>query len=246
MAEETLKAPEKKEAQRQLRPEDLLIGGGSGAGNPALRPPQPKYESGIVERTREEHYFRGLAATIEGSYDEAVSFFTKSIELGKKDSDAYYNRGFAKQKMGDFKGAKADYEECVRIGDSNGMARNNMGIISEEAGDFDKALEYFNAAISADAENPAFRINKANACINLGKAEEAMKEYGEAERLDPENMDVYYNRAEAKRKIWCDKQGNIADPEKNKSILADLEKYMDLNPFDAETAANLRALKRRV
>ncbi len=62
------------------------------------------------------HYNKGYVHLVyKEEYAEAVSAFSRAIEIDNEYTDAYYNRGFAYELMGDLAGARKDYERVLRM-----------------------------------------------------------------------------------------------------------------------------------
>ncbi len=48
-------------------------------------------------------------------FEAAVKFFSKSISLDPKYTDAYFNRGYSYELMGDFINARKDYQKALEL-----------------------------------------------------------------------------------------------------------------------------------
>jgi tetratricopeptide (TPR) repeat protein len=70
----------------------------------------------------------GEDALLSGRYQEAVTAFTRSIEVGE-DSKAYYNRGIAYRRLGNDKAALADYTRAAALAPGFADAYNNRATI---------------------------------------------------------------------------------------------------------------------
>ena len=65
------------------------------------------------------YYNRGLAKQKIGDFNEAISDYTKAIEIDISYRDAFINRSVAKESLGDIKGACLDARKSVNLGFQN-------------------------------------------------------------------------------------------------------------------------------
>ncbi len=61
------------------------------------------------------HFLAGLALCELGDYTQAVTQFTRAIELDGKQAEFYVCRGSALDKLGDAAGARADFEQAIQL-----------------------------------------------------------------------------------------------------------------------------------
>lgn len=61
------------------------------------------------------HFLAGLALCELGDYTQAVTQFTRAIELDGKQAEFYVCRGNALDKLGDVAGARADFEQAIQL-----------------------------------------------------------------------------------------------------------------------------------
>jgi tetratricopeptide (TPR) repeat protein len=73
--------------------------------------------AGIGARPQEPqtHFLAGLALVELGDYSQAVTQFTRAIELDGKQAEFYICRGSALDKLGDAAGARADYDQAIQL-----------------------------------------------------------------------------------------------------------------------------------
>ncbi len=92
-----------------------------------------------IESEAAIHLFKGVAYVLKGKYDEAISDFTKAIEINPKFADAYFSRGAAFGIKCQHDQAISDYNKAIEINPKYAKAYNNRGIIHINKGNKEKA-----------------------------------------------------------------------------------------------------------
>ena len=102
-------------------------------------------------------YQKGASYLKQNKLDEAISEFSKAIELNPRSDKAFYDRGRAYSAKGDFGNALVDYSQAININSPESIqsAYNNRGLVYEAKGDLDKALEDYTKGIET-MPNPMF------------------------------------------------------------------------------------------
>ncbi len=141
---------------------------------------------------------RGDQGRRRGDYEDALKFYTKSLEINKdlgipKQIASSYNN------IGIVHGIQANYDECKKYilksleiyeqeNDVQGMANafNNLGNIHYYQGDYKSAIEYWISSLKAK-EEAGEKIGMANTLNNIGNIYLDLKDY--------ENSISYYQRS---------------------------------------------------
>jgi len=71
--------------------------------------------SSVYAETADEYYNRGLAQSRQGNLPEAISDYTKAIEIKPDYAEAYYNRGLAYGRQGNHPQAISEYTKAIEI-----------------------------------------------------------------------------------------------------------------------------------
>ena len=97
---------------------------------------------------------RGLRNLNQGNYQKALEFFTKAIDIYKRDPAGYYNRGLANEELGNYKEAIDDYKKSMTMDGKMYKANtnNNIGYSYIQLEDFDNALINLNKAINIKSD----------------------------------------------------------------------------------------------
>ena len=127
-------------------------------------------------------------------YDDAITHYTKAIDLKYDLIEAYNNRGNAYYGIGDFSAAIDDFNKAIELDPEDAGAYNNRGNAYRNKGDFSAAIDDFNKAIELDPEDTRFYNNRGNVYYGIGDFPAAIDDYNKAVDLDPENAGAYNNR----------------------------------------------------
>ena len=90
-------------------------------------PGQKYFEEGINYRDQEK-------------WDEAITAYTKAIELDPEFAAAYNNRGYAYFRKADIEAALADFTKAIELEPKQTAPYENRAWTYINAGDYDKAL----------------------------------------------------------------------------------------------------------
>gem|GEM_PF-6358337 len=148
-------------------------------------------------KTAEEFFKEAGKALMSGEYAEAVTGYTKAIELNPDFADAYCNRGGVYAAQGNHDQAIADFTKAIEFIPDFAPAYVNRGNSYNARGDFDLAIEDLNKAIELNYNGPAVYYNRG--CSYSGKEEFdlAVEDYTKTVELNPDHGKAYCNRAAA-------------------------------------------------
>ena len=91
----------------------------------------------VYAETVEEYFNRGLTHGKQGNFLQAISDFTKAIEIYPKDAEAYYNRGLAYDQQSNFTQATFDFTKAIEINPNDAEAYYNRGLAHYEKKEYD-------------------------------------------------------------------------------------------------------------
>lgn len=171
------------------------------------------------EQTPESFYQKGNVYRRSGKYEDAITAYTKAIELQPEYSAAYNNRGLSYKNLGKYAEAIEDYTTAIRINPNYAIAYNNRGLVNKTIGKYDEAIADYEKAIEL---NP----NYSTAYNNLGAAYNSLEQYGiaiaylnRALELNPEYAIAYNNRGYGYKGL-----------EEYEKAIADYTKAIEFNP----------------
>lgn len=120
---------------------------------------------------------RGNARARQGKFAEAVSDYSRAIDLAPGEPDPYLNRGASYEALGRLEDAFSDYSSVLAINQRDPAAWNNRGNVLLAMGRYAEARTSFEAALKlAPAQSYAFpALQLAIAEHELGNDDRALK-----------------------------------------------------------------------
>ncbi|MGB7520585.1 MAG: tetratricopeptide repeat-containing serine protease family protein [Spirulinaceae cyanobacterium] len=165
-------------------PIDIYQGLSSIGGTPQLPPEEPKNSPiGDVPRDAVALLNKGYRQEVLGNYDEAISDFTRAIEIAPNYANAYNNRGATQGKLGNHEEAIADFNRAIELNPDFAEAYYGRGVEKSELGDYDEAIPDFSRAIELNPNDGYAYLKLALAYEALNNQEQALINYREAAKL---------------------------------------------------------------
>ncbi len=87
---------------------------------------------------------RGVVYFEKGQYDDAISDYTKALEINPRYAVAFNNRGNAYQGKGQYDQAISDYNKALEINPRFALAYYNRGLAYARKGQHDQAISDYN------------------------------------------------------------------------------------------------------
>jgi tetratricopeptide (TPR) repeat protein len=139
----------------------------------------------------------GLAKNDQGEYQEAITFYEKSLEIYKKTlppnhpnlGGTYSNIGNVYNNMGDYPKARSSHEKALAISQQSlpsnhpdlGGSYNNIGVVYYNMGDYPKALSYYEKALEIKQQSlPSNHPDLGASYNNIGIVYDNMGDYPKA------------------------------------------------------------------
>ena len=161
-------------------------------------------------------YARAATLLKQGSYAEAIPYFTQAIAR-KPEYRSYFGRAGAYQHMEKLDQAIADYTQAIRLNPAVGMPYHERAVCLARLGRDDQAFGDYNKAIEL---SPDYALSwNGRGVIELRRKayENAVADFNQAIKLNPELEQAYRNRASGKRALG-DKAGAEADLSQAKTL----------------------------
>jgi tetratricopeptide (TPR) repeat protein len=183
--------------------------------------------SGCPRNQDAVHVNRGNDYAEKGQYDQAISEYTKAIELNPRFADAYYNRGNAYHDKGLYDHAIRDYTRAIEIDPEHASAYFNRGNMFHDAGQYHIAISDYTKSIEIRPREDKTYLNRGLAFEQNGQHDMAMFDYNMAIELNPKFPAPYYNRGI----IYAEKG-------RHDKAISDFNKAIELDPGFAEAYNN--------
>ncbi len=129
---------------------------------------------------------RGTTLFQEGDYDNAISQFTKAIELKPDYAGNYLARGFCYTNKGDHDRAMADFTKAIELKPAYAAAYLARADVYREKRDYDCAITDFTRSIEYESDDPMAFVARGYTYQLRGDYEKARDDYQKALALNPE------------------------------------------------------------
>jgi tetratricopeptide (TPR) repeat protein len=127
-----------------------------------------------------------------GKVSDAVSYFSKAIDLNPKLAKAYSSRGAEFLSMGQHAKAIPDLDKAIELDPKSAEAYFNQAMLYAASKQDAKALSNFNKAIELKPIFPAAYKSRGNAYLKAGRNPEALSDFAKAIELNPKDAAAYF------------------------------------------------------
>ncbi len=167
----------------------------------------------------DDFFLRGNEYYEKGLYDEAITDYTKALEINPNHTSALFYRGTTYLKRSRYDEAIADYTKALEIKPNHSMALNNRAAAYDDKKMYDEAIVDYTKALEIDPDYADAWNNRGVSYNNKGLYDKAIADYTKALKIDPNHVSAWYNRGLAyKKKKLYDK------------AIADYTKALEINP----------------
>jgi len=151
--------------------------------------------------TAQEAYRRGVVEEERLQYDQAVSSFTRAIQLDPKNDSALLHRGRMYFELGNFKLAVEDLTASLTIQPNNARAYDLRAQANRAQKSYDHAIADWREAALRDPRNALhYLLSQATVEEDRGNLPQALEIYDQASRQDPGSAEVRLRRAATLKK----------------------------------------------
>jgi serine/threonine protein kinase/Flp pilus assembly protein TadD len=164
-------------------------------------------------------YSIGRALRDKGSFAEAITEFTKAIELKPDHRDAFWGRAYCYSELGQPKSALADCSKVIELHPKLAVAWSSRSVAYTNLGQYDKALADCSKAIELDPKFALGWRNRGTVYANLRQYDKVIADSSKAIELDPKLAVAWNDRS------WA--YANLGQYDK---ALADSSKAVELDP----------------
>lgn len=144
-----------------------------------------------------------LAKTLNGQrkYEQAILYFTKSIEIDSLDPATFTDRGLSYAYNGDNENAIQDFYHVLKldsIGSQAQAAYYWLGRIASSEMDNEKAIEFYTKLLNLAPSDAEGYFLRGTAKSNLMDSQGAIADFDLAIKFNPNYMEAYANRGVSK------------------------------------------------
>ena len=137
------------------------------------------------------YYNRGLLNGKIGNYKNAISDFSKAIELTDY-YKAYVGRGNSYLMLKDYSKAFSDAEKANSLNKNNPRTLFLLANCYDDLNQFEKAILYYNEAIDLNTENPSYYLRRAIVYGKMQQFQLCLKDLDICTELDKNYAEAYY------------------------------------------------------
>jgi tetratricopeptide (TPR) repeat protein len=176
---------------RQGRPQEALALCRAGLTHLSdhLRPDQHRLHRSVLLYNIAQVY------AARGPYEDAIVYFTATIDMDPNYAEYYAERGNVYVKMDRLDDAVHDYLRAIELCPGYAEAWTNVGQCYRAQGRMHEAVEAYSSALDLDPTVTLSLIGRAEAYAALGQPEEALADYDAALTLDPAQPLILASRA---------------------------------------------------
>ena len=195
--------------------------------NTSKQPSSQQTITDIPAGTAQEYYNRGNIYGKQGNLTQAISDYTKAIEINPKYTEDYYNRGNTYEKQGNLTQAISDYTKAIEINPKYTAAYCNRGNAYQTQGNLKEAISDYTKALEINPNFAGVYINRGDVYQTQGNLPLAIADYNKAIEINPNFAGVYTNR------------GNVYQTQGNLPLaIADYNKALEISPNDSTSLYN--------
>ncbi len=140
------------------------------------------------------YYNRGNDHRDKGKYDEAISDYTKVLEIDPREVRAYVNRGATYGRKGQYDQAISDFTKALEINPGDALAYPNRGLAYYSKGQYDKAISDYTKVLEINPRDDVAYYNRGLAYGRKAQYHEAISDFTKALEINPRDALAYYNR----------------------------------------------------
>lgn len=129
---------------------------------------------------------KGLALAKKGNYQEAINYYTQTIEAGNQHPDVFNDRAVAYFHINDKLSAFNDFTTSKNLQPDYGYRYACLGFIKDAMGDIDGAIEDYQHAIKLDPEDAVAMNNLGLLQEKKGYQQAASVNFQKADKLSKE------------------------------------------------------------
>ncbi len=150
----------------------------------------PVYNATTPAGLPEDFYKQGNALFDQGKYQDAISYYDKTLSIDPANINALYNKALALDRLNKTNDAISYYDKVLAITPNDTDTLNNKGVDLANLGKYNEAISSYTKVLAINANDTDALYNIGLAYDNLGKHNVANSYYGKVLAVDPANVDA--------------------------------------------------------
>jgi tetratricopeptide (TPR) repeat protein len=188
-------------------------------------------EAGGPSPSLKEDFDKAVALTNAGKFDEAEAAYKALLEKNPDIPELHQNLAYVYQQKKDVASAEAEYTKALELRPDSSDISAALAKLYTETGRPEKAMELMNKAAGENPNDAKAQFNRGIFLLNAQQQTEAIAAFEAAVKADPQMTEAYYHLG-----TLMVGQGKVPE------AITYLEKYLGMNPTDAQNVATARGL----
>jgi tetratricopeptide (TPR) repeat protein len=147
----------------------------------------------VTSNNSQIHNNLGNVLTKKGRLQEAISHYSKALEINPHYAAAHSNLGVALAGQGRLEDAITHYSAALRLRPQSPQTHNNLGVALYGLGDLPGAIENYTSAVHLKPDYAEAHNNLGNGLAQQGRLTEAEVHYGKALTIKPDYPEAHNN-----------------------------------------------------
>lgn len=191
----------------------------------------PAAAAGATQDELRKEFQAALDLTTAKKYDEAEAAYKAILVKSPDVPEIHQNLGWIYQQKKDLPAAEASYLKALELRPGSNDITAALASIYREMGQPEKALALIEKAAGDNPTDAKAQFNRGIFLLNSNQTEPAVKAFEAAIAADPNFAEAYYRLGTQQVSL-----GKLPE------AIANLEKYLSLNPTDATNVATAQGL----
>ena len=155
----------------------------------------------VAAELSESYLYRGFINTKLDDQKQAITDYTKAIEVDPDYAVAYFYRGLAYADLDKYGQAITDYTKAIELDSDYVFAYLYRGFVYVDLGEYKQAITDYTKAIELDPNYAVAYYFRGLAYANLGEYDQAITDYTKTIELDPDYALAYDGRGFARNEL---------------------------------------------
>jgi tetratricopeptide (TPR) repeat protein len=139
-------------------------------------------------------FFEGLGYSYKRQDDQAISNYTRAIDLNPTVATIYRGRGVVYRRKGQYDRAISDYNRAIELNPEFAMAYASRGFAYSYKGQYDLAISDYTRAIKLNPRYAWAYHKRGIGYTNKGEYDKAIADYSRALEINPKLAGAYCDR----------------------------------------------------